>query len=415
MRIALLSRYALPFHFQGGLQRYAYDVARQLERAGVEVVLFCEPPDSDAWRGSWAPTAHFVRHRRVPGLGRVPGTVILDRISNYFLFARAAAREMVAAHRLRPFDAIYAQGLGAWGVARVLADFGEPSPRLACFHHGMEEFKNPDWRKRMLYAPFRAAIRSATRRAAVVIVTDAGARRETRELLGFEPAAFAEVPAGIDLAEIESLRDEALASRWMERLGLPERRPLILSVARLEVNKGIDVAIDALALVADTLPPRWRWAIVGEGSQRAALEARARDRGLSERIAFLGGISDAELHNLYPLADLFVHPTLFEGTSLVTVEAMAHRLPVVASRAGGIPQKIESGRNGVLVPPGDVGALGAAVASVLSSDDRGRALGAAARADVESRFAWPRVVDRLLAALIGDAHGSRTGERAGQG
>ncbi|MFN7952018.1 MAG: glycosyltransferase family 4 protein [bacterium] len=314
---------------------------------------------------------------------------------------------MLAEHRARPFDAIYAQGLGAWGIARMVPRLGARRPRFVCFHHGMEEFKNPDWRKRLLYAPFRAAIRSATRRAAVVIVTDDGARREARELLGFAPAAFAVVPAGIDLAEIASLHDDALVARWAEQLDVAHRRPLILSVARLEANKGIDVAIDALAHAASALGEGWRWAVVGEGSLRGALESRARERGIAAHVTFLGNVSDAELHNLYPLADLFVHPTLFEGTSLVTVEAMAHRLPIVASRAGGIPEKIESERNGVLVPPGDARELGAAIARVLARPDRGRALGEAARADAERRFDWPRVVAGLIAALSPEGNAPR--------
>ena len=74
-------------------------------------------------------------------------------------------------------------------------------------------------------------------------------------------------------------------------------------------------------------------------------------------MVFTGKLSDTELHSLYALCNLFAHPTLYEGSSLVTLEAMAHGLPVVASAVGGIPDKVIDGETGFLVKPGDEHAL----------------------------------------------------------
>ncbi|HET9317359.1 MAG TPA: glycosyltransferase family 4 protein, partial [Vicinamibacteria bacterium] len=114
-------------------------------------------------------------------------------------------------------------------------------------------------------------------------------------------------------------------------------------------------------------------------------------------VRVLGRVSDPLLHALYERADLFVHATRFEGSSLVTLEAMAHGLPVVATRAGGIPDKVIEGQTGRLVEPGDVAALAGAIGALLGSPDERRRLGAAGRAHVLAWFAWPVLVDRTIA------------------
>lgn len=403
MRIALVSRYATPFHSHGGLERYAFDVVRHLTALGESVELFCEPPEACAdpagIPGVPRDAVHFVRHRTIPGLGKRPGRVILDRISNYFLFSAAGADQLARIHRERPFDVVYAQGLAAWGIARRARSRPATVPPLVVFNHGMEEFKVAQPAKRGLYAPFRAGIRGGARAAAAVVAVDEPAREESEALLGFRPRRWAVVPVGVDLERIAALGDDDAERGWRSRLELDRRRPLLVSVARLERNKGLDVAVDALGRARGELPGGWSWVVVGSGSQADALARAAAAAGIREHVTFTGAVSDRELDALYALADLFVHPTLFEGTSIVTQEAMAHALPIVASAAGGIPAKITSGRTGVLVPPGDADALRRAIVDTLARPDRGRALGAAARAEVESRLAWPAVAGALLAVL----------------
>jgi len=101
-----------------------------------------------------------------------------------------------------------------------------------------------------------------------------------------------------------------------------------------------------------------------------------------------GRVSDSELHAWYEAADLFVHPTLYEGSSLVTLEAMAHRCAVVATTAGGLPDKVQPGVSGWLVPPGDASALAAAISGALGEPGRLPAMGIAGRAIVERDFSW---------------------------
>ena len=136
---------------------------------------------------------------------------------------------------------------------------------------------------------------------------------------------------------------------------------------------------------------------MGQGKERAALEAQVRQLGIAEHVTFVGKLTDNELHSLYEEIDLFVHPTLYEGSSLVTLEAMIHRKPVVASAAGGIPDKVFDGRNGTLVRPGDVNDLAAKLAAALAARAQWPAWGAASVAIVRSTFDWPVVAQATLA------------------
>src|SRR3954470_23655637 len=127
------------------------------------------------------------------------------------------------------------------------------------------------------------------------------------------------------------------------------------------------------------------------------LEMLASDLGLDAHVRFPGRVSDREMHAWHEVATLFIHPTLYEGSSLVTLEAMAHRRAVVASNAGGIPDKVRPGQNGWLVPPGDPSALAAAISGALAEGARLAFCGLAARAIVEREFSWTAAGDATVA------------------
>jgi len=145
------------------------------------------------------------------------------------------------------------------------------------------------------------------------------------------------------------------------------------------------------------LPARWRWVLVGDGPMRESLQRALEVEGLSSFAAMRGRASGEDLHGWYETATLFVHPTLYEGSSIVTLEAMAHRRAVVASRAGGLPDKVIPGVTGWLVPPGNEEALSATISKALADPSKLLSMGAAGRALVEKDFSWRAATDRLLA------------------
>jgi glycogen(starch) synthase len=136
--------------------------------------------------------------------------------------------------------------------------------------------------------------------------------------------------------------------------------------------------------------------VVGDGSERARLSQSAAALGLAQSVTFAGRVSDEELHAWYEAADLLVHPSRYEGSSIVTLEAMAHGRPVIATRAGGLPDKVFPGVNGWLVPADDPGALADAIAKALSRDAALGAMGDASRRIIVESFAWSAAIDRLL-------------------
>ena len=157
------------------------------------------------------------------------------------------------------------------------------------------------------------------------------------------------VSNGVDLdAFSPGPADESLRRRY----GLPAGRPLILSVSRLSPEKRAEVLIQAVARqqVGDAV-----LALAGSGPDAQRLRALAARLGVSERVRFLGFIPAADLPGLYRLADVFAIASEAELQSLVTMEAMASGLPVVAVNAGALGELVHPGENGFLTRPGRVG------------------------------------------------------------
>jgi len=117
---------------------------------------------------------------------------------------------------------------------------------------------------------------------------------------------------------------------------------------------------------------------------------------MKDHIQFAGRVGEQTLHALYAGSDVFLHPTRFEGSSLVTLEAMAHGLPVIATRAGGIPDKVKDGVNGTLVDPGDIDALSRAIVKMANAPEEMSRMKRESRELLEP-FLWPRIAQRVIA------------------
>jgi glycosyltransferase involved in cell wall biosynthesis len=165
-------------------------------------------------------------------------------------------------------------------------------------------------------------------------------------------------------------------------------RPIVLSLARLDKQKGHCYLLEAAVLVPEAL-----FVLAGDGPERPALEAQARALGLNGRVAFLGYRED--VCDLLASCDLFVLPSLFEGLPLSVLEAMAAAKPVVATAIGGTDEAVVHGETGLLVPPADSAALAGAIRTALSEPILSRRLGAAGRARVREEFSAETMVRRI--------------------
>jgi glycosyltransferase involved in cell wall biosynthesis len=307
------------------------------------------------------------------------------------------------------YDIVHTQGLCAYGYA--VARAADARLRAVPFFanpHGLEEYRTPDWRKRLAYIPFRAMYSHGHRQADYTIATDACTAPDLPIYLGVDAAKVVVIPSAIDssenLAPVTPTQTHAMRTKYA-----PHDDIVMLSVSRLERNKGYHLYADALARAARTglLPERWRWILVGSGKERNALEAQVQHLGIAAHVTFAGRVDDDDLQNLYAAADMFVHPTLYEGSSLVTLEAMIHRLPVLATIAGGIPDKVFTGVNGILVTPGSADALYTGLRDMLVAHPRWPEWGAAGAAIVVQTFDWP-VVARQNLAVYTQALDART-------
>jgi len=177
--------------------------------------------------------------------------------------------------------------------------------------------------------------------------------------------------------------------------------PRVLSVARMVPDKDHETLLAAFRLTARAIPAAELW-LVGDGPGLAAVQERARQLGLSERVRFLSPRED--LRPLLRQASLLVLSSRTEALPNVVLEAMAAGLPVVATRVGGVPELVVPGLTGWLVDPGDALGLGAALGQVLSDPDTRQAMGRAGRARARQEFSletmtrrYEAVLDRLLA------------------
>jgi glycosyltransferase involved in cell wall biosynthesis len=219
-------------------------------------------------------------------------------------------------------------------------------------------------------------------------------REEVERLLGVNASRVVVLPNGIDPEEIAELTPADPEGLVLERL--PELRganPLFLSVGRLEAYKGFGDVLAALERlhVRGELPSRWAWVVVGEGPEQERLAARAA-ASLAPHVTLAGRVEDRLLHALYARADVFLHATRYEGSSLVTLEAMAHALPVCATRAGGIPDKVVEGRTGYLSEPGDLEGLACRIRQLARQPEQRRALGDAGRARALALFSYEQLL-----------------------
>ena len=188
---------------------------------------------------------------------------------------------------------------------------------------------------------------------------------------------------------------------FQEVIPEPPPVPTILSVARQYPRKDTKTLLRALPLVRDRIP-NVQLRVIGGGPELENLRALALELEVAHSVTFQGAVpEDEEVRRAYGQAHVFCLPSLQEGFGIVFVEAMAAGLPVVAARAGAVPEVVEEGKTGLLVPPGDPEALAAALIRLLEPEEGAalrRRLGEAGRKR-SRRFTPPRVAERFLEAV----------------
>ena len=225
--------------------------------------------------------------------------------------------------------------------------------------------------------------------SAVICLTQLAKQHLRQNTLRHAPIEV--LPNGIELAAYDAPPHMGRA-QIRAAFGIPDDAPLVISVAVLRAGKGMDLLVDAFATLRQTVGDA-HLLIVGEGPERALVADRIARHDLGDVVHMAGFRKDVA--DLLRAADVFVLPTLMDALPTVIMEAMAARLPIVASATGGIPEMIKDGHDGLLVPPGNVDALAKAMTQFFTQPDFAQSLATAGRQRVEENFFLPRQVERL--------------------
>lgn len=226
-------------------------------------------------------------------------------------------------------------------------------------------------------------------------------------------ATFLTALAGADVADRVVVNYHGVSLdrfRPAEKADVAGALPTIVTCGRLEPYKGHHVLLRACAALERPV----RCVLVGEGPQRRRLEDLARELGIAERVEFTGPVPQARLAEIYAAADLFVLASVVLERSgkrdvipNVLAEAMAMRLPVVASDISGIGELVDDGVSGRLVPPNDVAALAGAIAELLDDRERRRAFARAGAEKVAAVFDREKNIEELADLFLGRSRVAR--------
>ena len=390
LRIAVISAHTSPLARpggakSGGLNVYVLELARQLAAEGCAVDIFTRtaaPATEEVIEE--APGLRVINLRAGPLSPLAPEAVYehLDAFYEALLaFNRTDGASYDLVHSHYWLSGLVGGRLKAlWGVPHVV------------MFHTLGEIKN-----RASYGEHESELRigaeaQVLRNADRVICATEQERASLRQLYGARDDKVTVIPLGVDLDRFRpSAKQEARAS-----LGLRDER-IILFVGRIEPLKGLDILINAAAMLESDVD----CAVLVVGGDETSLpqvkELRdlARERGIEHRVAFVGAVDHADLPAYYNAADVCVVPSHYESFGLVAVEAMASGVPVVASRVGGLAGTVKDGETGYLIPWLCPEPFAERIDLLLENEPLRQNLGEAAR-EAMGRYRWENVAASVL-------------------
>ncbi|MCI4352378.1 MAG: glycosyltransferase family 4 protein [Thermoplasmata archaeon] len=378
-----IAQVTLRFDAPGGVETVVRELAGRLRSRGEEVEVFASDLYDEAhWvrRSDFPPVVDGVPVHRYPVYKQLVVGVTMPLVVGLMTGLRAFRPDVIHAHSHR-----YGHVLESAAEARRLE-----VPWVVTAHYHPARRDQSALKRGLLriqdYLFGATAYRTAD---AIIAITE----QERRLLAEFVPSKRIRViPHGIDLAEWR-VPEPSQGSPP----GLPALPPrYLLYTGRIAKNKGLGFLLDAVART----PASERIPLVLMGrdwGMRPELERRAQRLGIERDLVWLGHIEDpADYRRVFRRATVFALPSEWEAFGLVLLEAMVAGVPIVATAVGGVPEVLEEGRAGRLVPYGDAPALASAIRDLLGSPEAAAALAAAGRQRVE-QYSWGRVIDDHLA------------------
>lgn len=269
--------------------------------------------------------------------------------------------------------------------------FGIPAARLAGVKTVISSRHNDDsFRRKMLIRWTNRALWGMT--SAGIAISDA-IRQFSIAVEGVNPAKIHTIRYG--LPHTSGMVDQRAARQTLrETIGAQDDAPLVGLVCRLTEQKGVQYALEAFAQIAAEFPAA-RLVIAGDGPLREKLQHTSKTLNIDQRVHFLGWRDDAA--QVLAALDVFLMPSLWEGFGLVMLEAMAQQLPIIGSRVSAVPEVVQDGETGLLVPARDSAALANALRTLLQDKPLRRHMGLLGEDRLETHFSAARLVDETAA------------------
>jgi glycosyltransferase involved in cell wall biosynthesis len=369
MRIAHVTATLPPYW--GGTGNVAWYNALGLARLGHEVHVFTVE------QGGEPLDAREVRVHRLPALVRIGNAPLLPG-----LVPALAGFDVIHLHYPFFFGAEM-----VWAASRLSG-----IPYVLTYHNALIG----DGARALLFRAWERTLgRLVVAGSRKLLAVSLDHARGLPLLRAMPPGRLAELPNGVDVERFHP----AVAADWVrEQLRIERGRPMVLFVAALDrahYFKGLGRLLEAVARIRER---QIALVVVGDGDQRREYEAQADALGIRSLVHFVGAVAHAALPPYFAAADVLALPTSPpESFGVVLVEALACGTPVVASDIPGVRAVVRATGGGILVPPGDVAALAAALADLAADPARRAALGRRGRRAVEERYAWPAIAKRLEA------------------
>lgn len=403
-RIAMLSVHTCPLAAlggkeTGGMNVYVRDLSRELGRRGIYVDVFTRsqnpaiPKVSDAL-GQGGRTIHIPAGPEAP----YDKNLIFDHLPEFVEGVKSFVQEEGIA-----YDLIHSHyWLSGWVARELRKSWGLPVIQM---FHTLGRLKN-------IVAQSEEEMEMA-RRIEVeteimafvdrIVAATAVEKAQMTQLYGADPAKITVIPCGVDLNLFRPVpMDEA-----RERLGICERKHMVLFVGRIERLKGIDTLLKAMAIVVRDFP-NWQEEICvcivgGDVSEDSATVDKEMERlkdlraelGIADLVTFLGAQAQDALPDHYSAADVVVMPSYYESFGMVALEAMACGTPVIASQVGGLSFTVQDGVTGFLVPDRDPPALAEKITLLLKDQALRNKLGAQG-IQWAQQHSWAKIADQII-------------------
>lgn len=393
LHICLVSREYPPETGWGGIGTYAYHLAYGLADKGHKVYVICQGLNGEREYKDNNVHIYRINHPTV-----FTYKAKLREFALRLEYSRRIHQKICELAKHHPIDIIEGPNLSA---ELFTQSFFRKAPIVTRLHtHYVEVIQFCDWpitfdRQISCWLEDAVILRSDL----VTCSTRAHAELVASEV-GISPDKFKIIPMGVPLPELnhrpKSKSDSAV----------------VLFVGRLEKRKGVHILIKAIPYILEEIP-RAKFLIIGKdtllnvhnslfnGTQDISFKSlilkELPEQYLSQ-VSFLGYVEPKSLDFYFRICDLFVAPSLYESCGLVYLEAMSYAKPVIGCGVGGVPEVIQDGVTGLLVPPEDPESLALAIATLLKDKDRRFEMGKMARKCIETNFTREHMVENTLNA-----------------